>query len=234
MLDFFRVGGKVLRKGEGVERLPCRVPRKLLCMVVGYMPRSRPAPPLALHRRPPQGPVICYSPAMEIVQDGNPVLRARAAPVEEREFGTKEWSDLMQQMIDALDKEEDGVALAAPQIGIGKRIFVVRYDRMHPPPLPDEAPRPREVGVYVNPQIIRSSRKKSDMDEGCLSVRGTYGTTVRFERATVRAQDEHGNVFERGGGGILAQAFQHEIDHLNGILFTDHAKNTYEHTREHA
>ena len=61
------------------------------------------------------------------------------------------------------------------------------------------------------------------MDEGCLSVKTHYGKTKRHERATVRAYDEHGNFFERGAGGILAQAFQHEIDHLNGMLFIDHA-----------
>ena len=65
------------------------------------------------------------------------------------------------------------------------------------------------------------------MEEGCLSVRGTYGKTYRHERATVRARDAEGKPFERGGGGLLAQVFQHETDHLNGILFIDHAFETY-------
>ncbi len=66
------------------------------------------------------------------------------------------------------------------------------------------------------------------MDEGCLSVRGIYGKTYRYNRATVRAQDENGVTFVRGGGGLLAQIFQHETDHLEGILFTDHAIDLYE------
>ena len=63
------------------------------------------------------------------------------------------------------------------------------------------------------------------MDEGCLSVRGVYGTTKRHERVTVRARNQDGTKFERGGGGIMAQIFEHEIDHLNGILFIDHAEH---------
>jgi peptide deformylase len=91
-------------------------------------------------------------------------------------------------------------------------------------PTPDGEPeRPAQIGVFVNPEFVRKARKKAEVDEGCLSVRGTYGKTFRAERATVRALDEHGKKFERGGGGILAQAFQHEIDHLDGVLFIDHA-----------
>jgi peptide deformylase len=105
---------------------------------------------------------------------------------------------------------------------------------MLPAPLPEEKPRPVDIGVYVNPEFSKKSRKRVHMDEGCLSVRGKYGTTLRFERATVRAKDEHGNVFERGAGGLLAQAFQHEIDHLDGILFIDQATDLYEaHPVEH-
>ena len=66
------------------------------------------------------------------------------------------------------------------------------------------------------------------MPEGCLSVRRLYGTTLRHERATIKAQDETGAWFTRGAGGILAQAFQHESDHLDGILFIDHADDIYE------
>jgi peptide deformylase len=160
---------------------------------------------------------------MEIVQDGAPVLRAKAKPVAESEFGTKAFNEELEAMITSLDAQADGVALAAPQIGISKRIFIVRYDRMAPPVPEGEPEREAELGVYVNPEFVRKARKRSEMDEGCLSVRGKYGKTKRAERATVRAQDAQGKKFERGGGGILAQAFQHEIDHLDGILFIDHA-----------
>lgn len=161
-----------------------------------------------------------------IVQEGDEVLRAIALPVEKAAFGTPELRDLIREMEEALAAEPDGVALAAPQIGVQKRVFIVRYDRMLPPGVEGEMRAP-DVGVYINPEIVKKSRKRSSMDEGCLSVRGTYGTTKRYERATVRAYDVEGALFERGGGGIVAQAFQHEIDHLNGILFIDHAHDMY-------
>lgn len=163
---------------------------------------------------------------MEIVQNGDPVLRKIAEEVKPEEFGGKELLALVDDMKKALDPEEDaysvGVALAAPQVGISKRIFLVRYDRTNRTTRHDEGVQ-ADVGVFINPVIIRSSRRKEEMDEGCLSVRRTFGKVKRNERVTVRAQDEYGNTFERGGGGLLAEIFQHEIDHLNGILFIDHA-----------
>lgn len=168
---------------------------------------------------------------MEIVQDGNPVLRDTAKEVSADEFGSKELKAILAQMETALDGERDGVALAAPQIGISKRIFIVRFDRLLPLS-PEETAPPKDVGVFINPELIRVSRRKDEMDEGCLSVRGTYGKTVRHEQATVRAQNVDGTFFERGGGGVLAQAYQHEIDHLNGTLFIDHAVHLREALRE--
>lgn len=164
----------------------------------------------------------------DIVQDGAPVLRQEAEVVPATLFGSEKLAGILADMEKALDAEPDGVALAAPQIGIALRIFLVRYDRMRPLPAEGEAPYPKEVGVFINPKIVRTSRRRVEVDEGCLSVRGVYGKTERFERATVHAEDETGKRFERGGGGVLAQAFQHEIDHLDGILFIDHATSFYE------
>ena len=165
----------------------------------------------------------------EIVQEGAAVLREVARPVPAELFGTEELSRLIADMAEALDAEPEGVALAAPQIGIPYRLFVVRMDRTLPPPpadLAEAAPeRTAHIDVYANPEIIRTSRRRQHADEGCLSVRGVYGTTDRHERVTVRAQREDGSSFERGGGGLLAQIFEHEIDHLNGTLFIDRAKN---------
>ncbi len=165
-----------------------------------------------------------------IVQTGDPVLRENAAPVAAEEFGTPELTELVQGMIDTLDVEPDGVALAAPQVGVSKRLFIVRYDRL----LTANDPQPEgpQIGVYINPEFIKSSRRRVEMDEGCLSVRGIYGKTIRHDRATVRAYTADGVKFERGAGGILAQIFQHEIDHLDGILFTDHAHLQFE-TKPH-
>ncbi len=164
----------------------------------------------------------------EIVQDGAPVLRKIAEPVPEELFGTPELARILADMAEALDAQKDGVALAAPQIGISLRIFIVRYDRTVPPPPDGHPDHPVEVGVYINPVFVKSSKRRVEMDEGCLSVRGIYGKTMRHNRATVRARDEQGAAFERGGGGLLAQIFQHETDHLNGILFIDHATDKVE------
>lgn len=167
-----------------------------------------------------------------IVQDGAPVLRKLAEPVSEALFGTPELQAILKDMEETLDSQLDGVALAAPQIGISLRIFVVRYDRLVPPPPEGEPSLNPELGVYINPEFVKSSKRRIEMDEGCLSVRGIYGKTMRHERATVRAQDAEGHTFERGGGGILAQVFQHETDHLNGMLFIDHASDMIEVRKE--
>ncbi|CAN5682591.1 peptide deformylase [soil metagenome] len=167
-----------------------------------------------------------------IVQDGDPVLREMAPEVAEDQFTTPELKNIVQDMIDALEVELDGVAIAAPQIGVSLRIFVVRYDRLYP--APPSGPLPADIGVYINPVFVRASRRREEMDEGCLSVRGIYGKTYRYQRATVRARTVDGGTFERGGGGVLAQVFQHETDHLDGVLFIDHAIDMYEVRRNRA
>jgi peptide deformylase len=168
----------------------------------------------------------------EIVQDGAPVLREVAKPVPEELFGTPELAQIIDDMKAALDPEVEGVALAAPQINVPYRIFIVRKDRtITPPPLEEgvEPPLPTPVyELYVNPEIVKTSRKRAKVDEGCLSVRGVYGTANRHERVTIRARAMDGKKFERGGGGLMAQIFEHEIDHLNGILFIDHAEHLIE------
>ena len=166
----------------------------------------------------------------EIVQDGALVLRKIAKPVPKKLFGSTELATIIADMTKALDAELEGVALAAPQLGIPYRVFIVRKDRTLPPveirkgetPPP---PPPPEVEVYINPEIVKTSRRRALLDEGCLSVRGIYGSHKRHQRVTVRAQKSDGSYFERGAGGIMAQIFEHEIDHLNGILFIDNAVN---------
>lgn len=171
-----------------------------------------------------------------IVQEGDPVLRAIAEPVPEHLFGSPELASLLADMTEALDREPEGVALAAPQVGVSYRLFIVRVDRSRPLPeetdapiLSDAASVPEpEVEVYINPEIIKSSRKRSRADEGCLSIRGIYGVTTPHERMTVTARRADGSHFTRGAGGLLAQIFEHEINHLNGILFIDHADHLIE------
>jgi peptide deformylase len=160
---------------------------------------------------------------VEIVQDGAPVLRDIAKPLPEKLFKSPALKKIIKDMEAALDKEQDGVALAAPQIAVPYRIFIVRMDRTLPTPLEGEPVPEAEVAVYINPEIIKTSRKKHVVEEGCLSCRGLYGKTHRHERVSIRARREDGSKFTRGGGDLLAQIFEHETDHLNGILFTDHA-----------
>lgn len=172
----------------------------------------------------------------EILQDGAPVLRETAKPLPEKLFGSVELSRIIADMEKALDAEIEGVALAAPQMGLPYRLFIVRRDRTLPPPnaplrgASGELPAQQEVvapqvEIYIDPEIIKTSRKKAKVDEGCLSVRGVYGTTRRHERVTIRARRPDGSSFERGAGGIMAQIFEHEVDHLNGVLFIDHAEH---------
>lgn len=164
--------------------------------------------------------------APTIVQKGFPTLHAKAEPVHEKEFGTPELLAIIAAMKKALDGEEDGAAIAAPQIGVSKRIFLIAENIFGPghPKYGSKDPH----FVFINPEITKLSKKTAIMDEGCLSVRGTYGNVRRAVRATISARDEHGSAFTRGAGGLLAQVFQHETDHLNGILFVDHAVETWE------
>lgn len=161
-----------------------------------------------------------------IVQKDTPVLREIACPIEPAEFGSTELASILKNMKTALEAQADGAAIAAPQIGISKRIFIIS-DRVF-------GPNNKEFGsndphlIFINPRIIKLSRKKKVLDEGCLSVRGYYGTVKRAVGATIEACDEHGQKFTRGAGGLLAQVFQHECDHLDGTLFIDRAEEVWE------
>jgi peptide deformylase len=166
-----------------------------------------------------------------IVQKGNPVLRETARNVPEKDISSPKIKKIIQNMKLALAHQDDGVAIAAPQIGVSLRIFVVSkkvemmnlgHD-MYGQKLADF-----QDEVYINPIIKKLSKTKVRLDEGCLSVRYLYGKVERSDKATVVAYDEKGRQFTRGASGLLAQIFQHEIDHLNGILFIDKADDIIE------
>lgn len=159
----------------------------------------------------------------EIVQDGNPVLREKAKEVPLAEIKSEKIQQIIRNMKFAMDSQEDGVAIAAPQIGEPFSIFLVSDKVMK------EADREyKSIGrdlVFINPVISKLSRSKHEVEEGCLSVRWKYGKVKRSIKATIKAYNELGEVVERGASGLLAQVFQHETDHLNGILFIDRAYN---------
>ncbi|NQV93080.1 peptide deformylase [Candidatus Kaiserbacteria bacterium] len=158
----------------------------------------------------------------EIVQDGDLVLREKAHEVLIKDITSDAVVSLLKDMREALEKKEYGVALAAPQIGVALRIFIVA-DRVF-----NEEQLKERTHIFVNPTIIKTSKKTDELEEACLSVEGYFGTTTRAQQVTVEAYNEHGIKFTRGASGLLAQIFQHEIDHLNGILYIDHARNVRE------
>ena len=144
------------------------------------------------------------------------ILRQKALPVPFKDIGTKKLGDTIARMKKAVRTEEDGVAIAAPQVGVGLRIFVVKGGVL---------PRFEKDSVFINPEIVKISKKKRKAEEGCLSIRWLYGAVERNEKITISAWDEKGVKRTFGATGLLAQIFQHELDHLEGILFIDKAEN---------
>lgn len=163
-----------------------------------------------------------------IVTEGAPVLRAKAKEVPDAMFGTKELSTMLKKMSASLRETEHGVAIAAPQIGISYRIFVVRGFVIAGLERKADGANKEPDMAYINPKFLKQSRKKEIMDEACLSVPGFAGRIKRSVQASVRACDENGVCFERGASGLLAEIFQHEIDHLDGILYIDKAEEVFE------
>jgi peptide deformylase len=157
-----------------------------------------------------------------IVQVGAPVLRQTAKPVAKKDFDSKALKLLIAKMKKSLDKEKYGVAIAAPQVGASLRLFVVAGRAFDEEAGGDVASKTPDK-TFINPELIRVSRKKKELSEGCLSVRGKYGMVARHEKASVKAFDESGKQFIYHGSGLIAHIFQHECDHLEGILYIDKA-----------
>jgi peptide deformylase len=156
------------------------------------------------------------------------ILRSKAAPVLIKDIPSKKIQKTISDMKKALAGQDDGVAIAAPQIGVSKRIIVISGkvkaiiagENEQTVKYPDE--------TFINPNIIRSSKEKSIMEEGCLSVRWLYGKVKRSAKVEIEGYNENGKKVRRGASGLMAQIFQHECDHLEGILFIDKAKDLHE------
>jgi peptide deformylase len=144
-----------------------------------------------------------------IVKYGDPILEAPCAPV--TEFGTPELDKLIADMFETMYAHK-GVGLAAPQVGLSQRLTVIDCSAGE-----DESQRL----VLINPQITQLEGTQTG-EEGCLSIPGFRENVKRAQKATVRAFDSGGAVFETSGEDLLARAIQHETDHLNGILFLNH------------
>lgn len=141
---------------------------------------------------------------MKIYKLGEEVLRKKCEPVTEITDHLREiFNEMFETMIEA-----NGVGLAAPQVGISERFFVIIAD--------DEIRR-----VFVNPQIISTSNEMCDYEEGCLSMPGFNENIRRPEKITVQALDENGKPFTLEADGLLARIIQHENDHLDGVVYID-------------
>lgn len=156
-----------------------------------------------------------------IVTVPDPVLRAKAKRVQQI---TPEISQLIDDMIETM-REAPGVGLAAPQVGVGLRVIVVEYAEGSEDP--EAEPKPPKLYAVVNPEITRHSREVEIGREGCLSIPDYMGDVERYTQTTIRGLDRHGNSFKLKTKNWLARVFQHEIDHLDGILYTDRASQLY-------
>ncbi|GMU74245.1 MAG: peptide deformylase [Candidatus Campbellbacteria bacterium] len=151
---------------------------------------------------------------------GNPVLRKKAKRVSPGFLKTRKFKDLIQRMIYTM-RRVGGVGLAAPQIDVSLAIAVME---MHPTPTRPKLPHKGPI-VIVNPKITRFSNKKVPDWEGCLSLKGVRGSVPRSESITVSYTNEQGKRITEKASGLWARIFQHEIDHLNGVVYVDRMKD---------
>jgi len=144
-----------------------------------------------------------------IVKYGNPVLEKRGEDI--TEFDTPELHKLVEDMFESMYAAK-GVGLAAPQIGVGKRLAVIDIST---------GEDPKQKIVLINPEIVKTEGSHKS-EEGCLSLPTFREQVTRPLKVTVRAQDAQGKEFELTGDELLARAFLHETDHLNGKLYISH------------
>lgn len=145
--------------------------------------------------------------SLPILTNPNPELRIHALPVAEERFGTAELLAFGEELIDAM-LDDDGIGIAAPQVGVHDRMIVTNFDAVGPV-------------VYANPVIISRSRAMFEFEEGCLSVPGVFGLVERHKTVTVTARTLDGATVTMDLDFLEAVVFQHEIDHLDGVLFID-------------
>ena len=156
----------------------------------------------------------------QIVTLPDSVLRRKARPVDRFDA---ELQVLIDDMIDTM-REAPGVGLAAPQVGVSERVIVVEYFENDEEE--DEA-APKKLYVMVNPEIKQVSEETEEGVEGCLSVPGWQGEVERALQVTVKGQTRRGQPMKVKAKGWMARIFQHEIDHLNGVVFTDRATKVW-------
>jgi len=145
---------------------------------------------------------------LKILTNPNPILRKKSQSI--KDVSNKEIQKLIPQMVDLM-MTRDGVGLAAPQVGQNVRLITVRYKDGYL--------------ALLNPKIVKKSLLKEWDEEGCLSVPNVYGEVKRCKKITVKYLDESEKEHRMSGEGLFARVIQHEIDHLDGVLFIDRARN---------
>jgi peptide deformylase len=157
----------------------------------------------------------------QIVTLPEPVLRRKA-----RRVGTfdKNLQTLIDDMIETM-REAPGVGLAAPQVNVSERLIVIEYAEEEDEE--DESEKPKKLFVMINPEIVKSSTETLMGVEGCLSIPNLVGEVERHATVQVKGLNRHGKPAKVKAEGWLARIFQHEIDHLNGILFPDRATRVW-------
>ena len=162
-------------------------------------------------------------PIRTIIGPNNPVLRRKAHAVDNP--NTPAIQQLINDMIETM-RDAPGVGLAAPQVAVGQRIAVIEYGEA-PEGAPEDFEPEKKLYVVVNPEIVARSEELVDGAEGCLSLPGYAGNVKRHEAVTVRALNRKGKPIKIKARGWLARIFQHEIDHLDGVLFIDRASKVW-------
>jgi len=150
----------------------------------------------------------------ELLQIESPILRRHSTKIARFDDAV---SKLVDDMFDTIHAA-NGIGLAAPQIGISKRLIIIEI------PDSEDYTHPGERFILCNPDIVKASRETAIGQEGCLSVTGYVGMVERTKQVIVRGQDLKGRKVRVKVEGFLARVFQHEIDHLNGVLYVDLAK----------
>ncbi len=160
----------------------------------------------------------------EIVFLPEPILRRKAKPVTKFD---KELQTLIDDMIETM-REAPGVGLAAPQVNIPQQLAVIEYaEGEDEEEIEDAPPKPKKLYVLINPEIIKASEEKVMGVEGCLSIPGLQGEVERHEAIQIKGLNRYGKPQKLKVDGWMARIFQHEIDHLNGVLFTDRAARVW-------
>jgi peptide deformylase len=158
-----------------------------------------------------------------IVTPPNTTLRQKARVV-------KTFDDDLQQLIDDMVetmREASGVGLAAPQVDISQRVIVIEYAEGQEDPEAEAESQEPKLYIVVNPEITRQSNETIAANEACLSLPGYFGEVERYETVSVKGQNRRGDAFKMKAQGWLARVFQHEIDHLDGILYIDRATDIW-------